>query len=341
VKLYFLVAAANKSSPLNKIDCNDILTKSDLELKHSMLIAANAFCVTIVCHHEDQCFRVKPDCSVFPEPPKIHLLVSGEKQCILLNKIKKEESNYSFLRNLTRDIQKNKKRFESIQKEKGDKVEEQTNIKTLLKNIKIQKEKAEEDKKQFDKLREGSHNVLQKIGKILEDHFINTYYFILSYRKNNDRANELKKKLNKDSTDGSPEELKVEKSMKTGSKNLSKPPIKITPNQLLITETYLKILDYEGRLPKEAEKKENGELEEAKKNPEVKKPSKVKKDRCKICGRDDRKGHTLYEDMFLCDICIYIERWKKEKGMNYFQGLINDKAIKIEESRELKNMLPS
>jgi hypothetical protein len=334
---------SDKPSPLHRPDCKytfDIITGNDLKLEDTMIIAANAFCVTIVYHYEEKCYKIKPDYSIFPESPKIHLLVNETKSCILLNKTREKDTNYNILKDLTKEIEKNEKQLKDIEKEKKTKASEKKGLKSQLESIRNKKKQTEKDKEQFNTLKEDFNNVLQKINTVLEDYFINTYCFVLLNRKNENRSKVLKEKLNKDLAVTPTEEVKSEKSREKRSKNPNTSLMKVSPNQLLLTETYFRILEYEESKPSSKTK-----TEEKKVLSEVKRyPAKVEKGNCKICGRKDRKGYTLYEAMFLCDCCIYIENWKRQNKMKYFQGLINDEKIditKLERFEELKSLLPN
>lgn len=176
-KLYHLATVSANPSFAHRSDHShalDVITKDDLELRSSIAIAANAFCVTIVYHHEGKCYKVRPGYSIFPEPPKIHLFIKDPKLCILLYKASERESYYETIKSQVSEIAKKEEEVVELKTEVKKWNSERSNLESILKSRKIEKAKTEETKEKLNVLKGGFTEVLNDINEILEDRFINT-----------------------------------------------------------------------------------------------------------------------------------------------------------------------
>ena len=71
--------------------------------------------------------------------------------------------------------------------------------------------------------------------------------------------------------------------------------------------------------------------EKNKKNPR-------EKSHCKLCGRKDRECYNLFCDVFLCERCIYLEKYKKANGMSVSSLLQNDDEIEISDLENIEDL---
>ena len=141
----------------------------DLKTEDIIQIASNAFGITIIFYNGNGWMKYRPTFTVFPEPPKIHLMLFKNNECVLLDKCKREKNCYETLKTFDEeigkaiaDIQKGENELNTLDKIKKEKKEELSKMKTEFNNNESYKKDSKDFGGKIIKLLPSINTMLEK-----------------------------------------------------------------------------------------------------------------------------------------------------------------------------------